>query len=230
MESHSHNDIEEKFLERNDLFALKFHSGLVFLQVEGWESNKYEPHTQISSIGSQSDSGWTKLNDPDGDDILHMGNNGKKVLHASVGHYPSELMRYTNYPESENRLRTIPNLSVQRPSNGDTYGFIDGNDSPYESPSDAQELMIPPGVHLDFNFYNPNSNKSRQPVLNISMREYSVSVVDPQSNPDVAKRVISPGAPMPTYPVGSIDNQKRMSDLEGDWGVSPMSKSEVRRL
>jgi len=39
--------IEEKFLNIGDLFAMKFSDGLVFLEVTGWEQNRFSPYDEI---------------------------------------------------------------------------------------------------------------------------------------------------------------------------------------
>ncbi len=228
-ESSEFNSIEEKFLDRKDIFALEFDEGLVFLQVDAWEQTKFEPFTGVGEIGPESDSGFQRL-EHDGDDILHIPDKKEKVIHASVGHSPAEVRRYTNYPEGENRLRTLPNLSVPRATKGTSYGHIDGTDSPYNNPTDAQELMIPPSTHLDFSFYNPNQNEAVEPVLNIKLREYNVDVINPRRNENIAKRVVQPGSPMPIYPVGGIDTQKRFDNLRSEWDVEPLSKRQVASL
>lgn len=218
----NYNPIEEKFLDRKDIFALEFDEGLVFLQVESWEQVKFEPYTGIGEIGPESDSGYQRL-EHDGDDILHIPDKKKKVIHASIGQSPSFVRRYTNYPEGENRLRTMPNLNVPRASKGTDYGHVDGNDSPYQTPTDVQELVIPPSTHLDFSFYNPDENKTVEPVLNIKMREYNVKILRPSRHKNTIRRVVEPGSPMPIYPVGGIDNQKRFDNLADEWKVTPIS-------
>lgn len=223
----NNNSIDEKFLDRNDVFALEFNRGFVFLQVTGWEQLQYKPYTGVSSINPQSSSGFSRLEDSNDNDILYVNEGDEKVIHAGIGHMPASVRRYTNYPESENRLRTIPNLSAPRPSNGDDYGYVDGDDSPYNNPTDVEELVIPPGVNLDFNFYNPDQNESKQPILNIRMREYNVEILDPREDSNTVKRVLNPGSPMPTYPVGSIDNQKSIGKLRNQWDVSPKSRDEI---
>ena len=228
MNSTNNNPIQDKYLSRNDVFALKFNNGLSFLKVQSWEQYKYDPYSEIGTVAPQSASGFQRLEDENGDDILYVDENERKVLHVSIGHNPEQLRRYTNYPESENRLRTIPNLTVPRPVNGDDYGYVDGNDTPYSMPTDAEELMIPPGHHLDFSFYNPDQTKSHKPILNIFIREYDVSIIDPSENLNMVQRVVSPGSPMPTYPVGSNDNQSRIGTLAEEWGVRPVEAETLR--
>lgn len=222
--------IGEKFLDRNDILVLEFNDGYVFLQVKGWEQYKFDPFTELPAVTPQDNSGFSRLEDSNGDDILYIEKGNEKVLHAGIGHSPSSLRRYTNYPESENRLRTPPNLDTPRSVSGSDYGYVDGEDSPYESPTDVEELVIPPGVHLDFDFYNPDPDETRQPVLNIKMREYNVKVLNPNENQNKVERALSPGTPIPTYPVGSIDNQKNISTLAEQWGVEPLDPTNDARV
>jgi hypothetical protein len=212
--------IHEKFLDRNDLVVLEFNNGYTFAQVEGWEQYKYDPYSNIGPINPEDNSGFQRL-ESGGDDILHVESGEEKLLHVAIGHSPGYLRRYTNYPEGQTRLRTPPNLDVPRSTAGHEYGYIDGDDSPYENPTDAQELLIPPGVHLDFDFYNPDQNESVQPILNIMMREYNVGILDPNQNGDKVRRAMSPGTPIPTYPVGSIDSQVNFASIQAGWDIEP---------
>jgi hypothetical protein len=226
MTEHGVTKIREKFMDEGSLFGLRFRQGYIFLEVTGWEQVKYEPFNNIGAVDSQSPTGFDRLDDSNGDDILFVEKGQENVIHAGIGMSPGYIRRYTNYPEGQNRLRTMPNLGI--PTAGDNYGYIDGTDSPYENPTDAEELMIPPGVHLDFNFYNPDS-RQREPVLDILTRVYDVRVLNPDNSKDsnMISRIVSPGSPMPVHPVGSTRNQKRY-DLMDSWGVRPISREEAK--
>jgi hypothetical protein len=219
--------IQDKFLDSGDLFALRFSDGLVFLEVTGWEQNKVAPFTQFDEVPGKGQTGYQRL-EVDDDDILYMDKGVKKVKHASIGHTPPSLRRYTNYPESQNRLRQLENVGA--PSVGDDFGYVDGQDSPYQQPTDVEELFIPPGTHLDFNFYN-GDDEAHTPVLNVVLREYNVNIVDTSGTEGkkVVKRVMSPGSPIPIAPVGSKDRQVEFN-LGDNWGVEPMSPERARRL
>lgn len=219
--------IDEKFLDTGDLFGLRFSEGLIFLEVTGWQQNRYSPYNGFDAAPSKSSTGFSRLED-NGDDILYVEKRKKKVLHTAIGHSPSDLRRYTNYPEGEVRLRAIPNLSTPRP--GDDYGYIDGNDSPYGEPSDAEELFIPPGNHLDFNFYNPG-NEPQTPIVNLKLREYNVRPLNPRNSDDqqAIRRIVSSGSPIPIPPAGGMDRQVDY-DLAEFWGVNPISFKKARNL
>jgi len=220
--------IEEKFHQSGDIFALRFNGGLVFLEVDNWEQTKYAPHTNVGEAPAGDSSGFTRLEDDDTDDILFVDKKKQKVIHAAVGHSPAVLRRYTNYPESENRLRKLPNIGAPVP--GDDYGYVDGVDTSYQNPTDIEELYIPPGVHLDFNFHNADT-EPHQPILNIVMRVYDINPIDPRSGSgrQAAKRVVSPGSPMPIANVGSLDSQARYQ-LQDSWGIKPITENEARSL
>jgi len=219
-------NITDKFLNEGSLFGLKFRQGYTFIEVTGWEQVKYEPFVGVGSIGPKASSGFSRLNDPSGDDVLHVGKGNKQVIHAAIGCEPAFIRRYTNYPEGQNRLRTMPNLGT--PVSGDNYGYVDGTDSPYSDPTDAEELMVPPGTHLDFNFYNPDS-REREPVLSIMTRVYDIRVLDPSDSDDASSiaRIVAAGSPMPIYPVGSTRNQKRYK-LNDEWGVQTISREQAK--
>lgn len=222
------SSILEKFLGQGDLFGIKYNTGTVYLEVDGWTQTKYDPYTKVGEIDPKSGSGFQRLVDQDGDDILFTEKREQKVKHVSIGVSPSQIRRYTNYPEDQNRLRQINNIGS--PVTGDDFGFVDGDDSPYEAPTEAEELMIPPGQHLNFNFYNPD-NRARKATAKIMMRQYNIAPLDPNnsSHRNAITRIESPGSPMPIYPAGSSDNQVRY-DLQNYWGVSPLSDSEINDI
>jgi hypothetical protein len=220
--------IEESFMDRGDLFGLEFHEGYVFLAVESWSLNQFRPYTDIGEVNPSDSSETKRLEDSSGDDIIYTQAGQKKVLHVGIGQRPASLRRYTYFPENAKLLHQVPNLTASSARSGDNYGFVDGTDTPYDEPSDAEELVIPPGIHLNFTFFNPNQNDSVVPSLNIRMREYNVSFLDPKEDIDQIKRVISPGSPMPIYNVGTLDSKERLD--ETDWDAQPMSPTEVGKL
>ncbi len=223
--------ITEKFLNHRDLFGIEWQGGVTFHEVLGWESAKYKPYKNLEDIESGTDLGgrFTRLEDDAGDDILYVEKGDThSVIHAGIGHRPAVLRRYTFYPENQSKTGKFPNL--QAPSPGDEYGYVDGEDSPYEEPTDAQELMMPPGVRASFDFHNPG-NDTHYPVLNIKARVYNVRVLDPQSSEDInqIKRIASPGSPAPIFPVGTT-RAKAEFTMDRQWSATPISISQARDL
>lgn len=218
--------IEQKFLSQNDLFGIKFNQGLVFLEVEGWEQTKYDPYS-VGTVGPQSGSGFDRL-EHEGDDILYVENDQQKVKHLAMGHRPASVRRYTNYPEDETRLRGLNNIGAPVP--GDNFGFVDGEDSPYEAPTEAEELYVTPGEHLNFNFYNPDTEE-HEVLVKMVIREYNINSLDPNDSSDIAaiRRVLQPGSPMPVVPAGSKDRQISYT-LKKFWGVDAISEQRAERI
>ena len=220
--------IDEKFHDTGDLFALRYNGGLVFVEVLSTTEIKFAPYSPVDVLSPESRSEYARLNDEDDDDILFSERRKKLVTHAAIGQSPSSLRRYTNYPEGENRLRKIENIGP--PSSGDDYGYVDGGQSPFEFPTDVEELYVPPGQHLDFSFYNP-TNRTVDPVLNIKMRQYNIRPLNPNNNADVQgiKRIVATGSPMPIANVGDSDRQASY-DLQDHWGVEAITYQEARNL
>lgn len=220
--------IKNKFLSNGDLFGMEFRQGSVFLEVRGWDQIKYAPFDQIGSVSANSSTDPMRLEDPDGDDILFVEEETDQVMHAAIGSSPANIRRFTNYPESENRLRRIPNLGVPTPT--DDYGYVDGEDSPFEDPTDAEELWIPPGEHLDFIFANPDS-RQHEPILSILMRIYRIDALDPTVEEDARaiRKVIDPTNRFPTIQAGGPDNQVNY-DLQDAWGVVPLSQRQLDKV
>lgn len=220
--------IEDNFMKRGDLFGLEFNEGYVFFSVESWSFAQYRPYDLLDEISAQGDSGQVRLEDSDSRDITYLSPGVPKVLHVSIGQRPVSLRRYTYFPENADLLHQVPNLTNPSARSGDDYGFVDGSDSPYGEPTDADELVIPPGVHLNHVFYNPNQNKPIKPSLNIRMREYKVQVLDPKKDKDQIRRIVSPGSPAPIYSVGTIDTQENISATK--WDADPIPADTVEKI
>lgn len=195
--------IDQKFLGQGDLFGIKFSNGYAFFEVVGKQVVQYKPHTATGEVAAGESTTWRRLEE-DSDDILHIENQDNKILHGAIGISPTEIRMYNNYPESENRMGKLPNLSTPTP--GDKYGYIDGRSSPYNEPTDAREFWIPPNVHLDFAFTNPDSS-GHSPILNLKFASYNVKALDPNTHRDSIKRIVTPGSPMPVSPAGTPDYQ-----------------------
>ena len=221
--------ITDKFLDNGDLFGMKFNQGYVFLEVESYEQLKYAPYNEIGAIAANTSTNFARLDDSGGDDILYLEQDQSKVMQASIGQTPAGIRRYTNYPESETRLRQLQNLGS--PVAGDDYGYVDGEDSPYQMPTDAEELWIPPKVHLDFAFSNTD-NREHTPILNILMRVYRIQPLDPDVAEDrnAIRRIVQPGSPMPVVMAGGPDSQVDYEQRSAWGGVTPISEERVERI
>jgi hypothetical protein len=224
--------IDEKFLDRRDFFGLKFRDGYVFFEIEDWELIQYKPYTQLSTVTSRSNLGSTRLEDSAGDDILHMSGNKEKIIHGSIGIDPAMMRMYTKYPEDSGTKGTWPNLTSPSSNNGNDYGYVNGQDSPFEQPTQDAELFIPPEVHLSFDFYNTDNNDDRQPVLNLRFREYDVNILNPDNSRDkrvITDRIMTPGSPVPIAPAGAISS-KMSFNLEREWGVQAITRKQIDRI
>ncbi len=220
--------VAQKFLDTGDLFGLRYSEGIVFCEVDSWEQIKFAPFEFQGEVNPQTNTQFEVIEDDSSDEILFSERRSKMVKHVGIGHKPARLRRYTNYPESEIRLRRINNIGA--PSPGDNFGYVDGYDTPYNNPTDAEELVIPPGQSLDFAFYNPTT-EAQVPTLNILMRQYRINPLDPSNDSDAnaISRVVSPGSPMPIYNVGGV-NRHANYDLREHWGVRPISRKRAQSL
>lgn len=231
MSNEQYKTIESKWLDRRDLFGLKFNNGYVFFEVEDFEDAKYRPHTGLGDLSADSAySEFKRLEDDRGDDILYVPDEDAfKVIHASVGHRPSFLRRFMNYNDAEIRMGDIPNLGP--PTSSDVYGYTDGGDSEYASPSATQEMWIPHNVHPTFNFYNPD-DREHAPKISIKMRKYAIRPLDPRQSQDsnAIRRIASPGSPMPLPSAGSLNSQVAYdSTLQNQWGVPAIGLDQARQ-
>lgn len=220
--------IKEKYLGRRDLFGLRYNEGIIFCEVEEYEDLNYDGYSRIGEVSSGSSSSFSRLDDASGEDILFVPQDRSDVvMHVGIGVAPSQIEVYTSYPEGDRSYRSLPNLS-QQPTPGSNFGHFDSNDSPYRTPGQLSELVIPPNQHASFSFQNTGSD-AHEPALNLSIRKYRINVLGfTQSNQKAIKRIIKSGSPAPIFAVGNFKN-KASFNLGDTWDVSPQTRDETMR-
>lgn len=224
------DSIREHFLGDRDLFALRYESGLIFMEIDEYEEVVYEEFGELEDIesGTSLDGGYTRLSDSAGDDIFYVPSSGNSntVIHAGIGIAPSQLEMFVGYPEGSRSNKQLPNLDTQ-PTPGANFGMVKASDSPYSHPSTFSELMVPPDQRVEFNFYN-DGDDSHEPLLNIYVRKYKVNVLDPAQNinTDAVRRIVKPGSPAPIRTVGNYE-QKAEYNMADKWGVTPVDRSDA---
>ena len=77
------------------------------------------------------------------------------LLYAEFGISPPDLQMFNEYP-ARNKLRTF--ASNVWSENVTQFGYIDGNMSGYNNPSDVSGLLIVPSTDITFDFYNPTQH------------------------------------------------------------------------
>lgn len=223
--------IVDKFLDRNDLFGIEFNDGYVFAEVDEFSESEFQPFSNFGTVPSQENLGYTVPEDPDNsdDEILYIQTGKQEVIHCGVGHTPAMLRRYTKYPEGGATMRKHPNLGSPVSANGHKYGYVDGEDSPYDQPTDAEELLIPPGISIAFDFYNPDPTDDHKVKANFKYRVYSIRPLKPSRHKEQIKRIMNPGSPMPVFSAGTADQKVRYR-LGDDWGVNAMTEDDIQKL
>ena len=103
------------------------------------------------------------------------------VLQSFIGIKPARLRLFRALPDITIRgnLDKIHVSSITE----DSPGFIDGRDSPYETPGYKSEMIVPPMMHVNFALYNPE-NYTVSPVFNIKIRRMLVRWYDIDNSAD----------------------------------------------
>jgi len=231
--NYGHKDrIEERFLDTNDLFALRYREGLMFFEVDNRDVTKYKPYEQLGDIPPEGDlpNGFRQLEDGNNNDILEVDDDDDLVVkHVGIGIHTSFLRAQVRYPEGGQKLYEISNLGS--PSINDPWGYVDGEDSPYDMPTKAFELWIPPEQSVSVNFFNPDSSESHQPVLNIKVAQYEVNPLDPRKgkNRGAIRKIVKPGTPVPVATVGTRDTPREFN-REREWDVRPVRREKAQNI
>jgi hypothetical protein len=244
--------IEQKFLQPNYLFALRLQEGFLFGRVIDRSVLQYKPYDQLGLITPGSSTmtfptalfpAGTNAISPDNSsktdvllasnlspsdlhDVLYLPSEETSLLHGAIGVYPNWVRVYPRYPQNENYMGKWSSLNPPQPQNLDPFAYFDGTQSPYESPTDFRELVIPPKLHLSFVFASPGDYPPTIPRLNLLFAYYNCQFFNPNGRAyerklisgiasrsipadyltmGAAERPLSYGKVMPVYKVNPID-------------------------
>lgn len=211
--------IERRFLYPNFLFGLIFQEGYVFGRILRRSIMQYKPFDQLGLLqpGSTqmtfpsalfqnnqiSPQNTTQtdvilasgLSPADLHDVLYIPTaepdvNAFPFLHGAIGVKPSYVRVYPRYPQNESFMGKWPSLNPPQPQNGDPFAYFDGVESPYDTPTDFRQLVIPPGLHMSFQFFLPPQYDQVQPLLNLRFAFYVSQLFDPIDGPDWQKNLV----------------------------------------
>lgn len=244
--------ITEKFLERNHLFALAFREGWIFGRVLLAEKKYFWPYPMINSAGTAQDiSGPAALTElriydprnrdtrllylddkttPDTKAVAGPGFKGglPTVLHGAIGVKPAFMRMYIRYPWGKMHFGEFEGLNpISGPASTDTLGFVNGELSPFDEPTDWLELWIPPKMDIGVEFYNPDV-KDHQPSLSFWFNQYHfqpLSVNDPNHR-RIIRLIATRQIPAAFGQCGPSRGLKTY-DYASEWKVQPISLDEA---
>lgn len=176
--------IDHLFLKENYLLGLNFPvAGILPLRVLAREFTYYKYQAvSATSEGARSTTGTVAadtivdtarltLSTFNLDNVLRVLD-CNHVYQVFLGIRPSAIRQYLYYPlEKSTRGLDVKPIFSKSP-----YGYIDGFESPYNSPSEKTEIWIPKGIDVGFSWHNP-LNSAEQIDLNILVVKYLTKVV-----------------------------------------------------
>ena len=235
--------IVDKFLERNYLFAMEWKEGWIFGRVIRRRICQYKPWPLIDAAGNAVDipasthQSELRFRDPRNteNDILYLDsatNSGYPwFLHGSIGIRPQYIYMYLRMPEGREIPGKFPNIDPIQPSAGNNVGYISYHESPYDTPTDFIEIVIPPLTHIAAEYYNKDPDRAHQPVLNLLFALYWFQPLNPSVHGKLISDIAARRVPAAFFTVGFGDTPLEMgSTLEREWGVRAMSLDDALRL
>lgn len=147
--------IEGRFLKENQLLGLGFPGqGYVFMRITGVESLFYEYGESPGAVAANTQEDATRLglSAYNIDNLLRV-EDCSHVYQVFMGWKPGAARQYLYYPYETARR----NLDVKRIYTKSPFGYVDGFESNYDSPSPETELFIPKDVDVAFAWWNPLS-------------------------------------------------------------------------
>jgi len=218
--------ISEKFLNPNDLLAIKFDEGWIFTRVLAREPVMYKPFN-LSSVNATSHTDYGRLNDSSGNDVIYIDKaTPPRILHGAIGIKPNSIRLYIRYPEGSDIIGKPPNVNPPTPSSGSDYGYLTGEESPYDEPTDYMELVIPPKIHLSFEYYNTDSI-AHTPALNLQFMLYEVQLL---TDKKLIQLIATRKIPCAFRICGTVYKQISYEQiLRKDWKIDPLTLDEASK-
>lgn len=239
-------------MQNNYLFAMQFREGFAFGRVVKRRICQWKPWELIDANGVDIDiapasaQGELRFRDPRNtqNDILYLEspvNSGFPwFFHGAFGIAPAQVQMYLRYPEGDIIPGKFPAVDPVRPAAGDRITNLNGVTSPYEMPTDYQETIIVPGVHLGCEYYNLDAIRAHQPVINILFSLYWCEIFNPAEHSDLINAIASRRAPATYLSVGFGDLCHDMGSLgsldewrgegAGSWEFKPLTLDEARNI
>lgn len=235
--------IEKKFLQPNYLFAMQFREGFTFGRVIRRRICQYKPYSLIDETGAtvniapNSAQAELRFRDPRNKDvdILYLDTSTNSgwpwLLHGGIGIMPQYIYMYPRFPEGKEILGKFPNVDPIKPSAGDLLGYVNSLKSPYEEPTDAVEYVIPPKLHIGAEYFNKDTRRAHNPVMNLLFSVYWFQTFTRAQHPHLIAAIAKRMVPAAFLTVGFGDLPQELgSDLAEDWKVEPMSLDEAAVL
>lgn len=232
--------ISDRILDKNYLFALEFREGFVFGRTVRRRICQYKPYRLIDSAGSDIDIAasthqaelWFRDPRNPKNDILYLAKSTSSgyawFFHGAIGIKPQWINAYLRFPEGKEIPGKFPEVDPIRPSNGDDLGYLNSLNSPYEEPTDHIEIVIPPGLHIGCEYYNKDSDRAHQPVMNLLFALYWVQIFTKERHTNLIRRIALREIPAAFLMVGFGDTPQDMgSDLQKEWNAKPVSLDEA---
>ena len=233
-------NITEKFLYPDFVGALEFREGFLFFRVVRRRICQYKPWRLVDAAGNDVDippssaQAELRFRDPRNpeNDILYLDtalDSGLPwFLHGSIGVRPSCINVYLRVPEGQAIQGKFPNIDPV--ASGDSTGYFSWYESPYESPTDFVELVIPPGVHVGAEYYNTDPSRAHQPVLNLLFAVYWVQFLNPSRHGRLISSIATRSVPASFLAAGGNHYPLELGELGERWGVQPLSLDQASAL
>jgi len=204
----------ELLLKENQNIGFVLREGAVFAVVTAKEFFKYR-YTG-SSLSSNEQSDFDTLTDAEGRNILEV-RDSLHCYHLFIGIRPRPIRMFIEYPKGER----IGNLDIKPVAVRETWGYICGNESPFQEPTERGELFVVKGVDVAFSFWNP-TDTTLTPELNIVGERYKLR---PIKEEEIINGIIERRIPCRLVTVGGlrpVSFEETLKDWEEKFGVRPV--------
>ena len=235
--------ITERILDKNQRFALEFSEGFLFGRTIRVRICQWKPYNVIDSAGNAVDIAAEDhqeellFRDPrnPSNEILYLDtatNSGYPwFYHGAIGIKPKPIRAYLRFPSGREIPGKFPSVDTIRPKSGDPLGYIDEENSPFDKPTNHVEIIIPPNQRIGAEYYNTDSDRNHQPVLNLYFGLYWVKFFDPEKDSDIIRKIANCEIRATYLTCGFGDTPIDLGDsLREAWKVTPLKLEEASSL
>lgn len=243
MDADMYKPIGQRWGEEDELLGVRFGQGWLYSRIIARGRRTYKHFSgvgiiDVSAARNVAEASLTVTISGQAVSILKLDTTRPLLYHGSIGLFPSHIQAIVRQPAAKVALGKFQNLGTEVNFSGSAstrYYSFDGEMSPYERPTEAAELIIPPNMDVGFEWYDPGQYDD-EPTLKLMFMMYELQILKPNKNAKtwenlIIKLMAQKRIRAKFRTCGDIEHPANLPDkTKKDWGVELISMDEATKL
>lgn len=188
MDADMYKPIGQRWAEEDELLGVRFGQGWLFSRVIARGRRTFKHYSGVGNIDvsaarNAAEASLTVTISGQAVSILKLNTEKPFLYHGSIGIFPAHIQAIVRQPAAKTALGKFQNVGTEVNFSGSAstrYYSFDGEMSPYERPTEAAELIIPPNMEVGFEWYDPGQYDA-EPTLKLMFMMYELQILRPNS-------------------------------------------------